>query len=194
MFGLTTIKGLIKRVGLKQRLAAVAIAALVFLSSLPATAQAQGTSNTDTGLTVVHAGTVGMVRGQTLIIALPNYMCFQDGSVRPVKHSIGVTARESNLTYSGESGGLNELGHIFSIRYDDLPAAGEPRTDRAQVWIEVESFSLPTQQGQAEDPEAVVLPTTLTFEVVDEIGRTTVHGTLTKVGAGRLTLSGTNSL
>src|SRR5262245_21017931 len=103
------------------------------------------------GSSVVHAGIIGLVPGQTVLVTTPNFY-FQDGSkVRFVKHSIkvyeisrGVTENESGLIYSGESGGLNEFeheyGHIFTLHYGDLPARGEVRTGRAELLIAVESF------------------------------------------------------
>jgi hypothetical protein len=177
MYKLTTIMELLKRMRRKHELAAVAMAALLFLSALPATATAQDTSaSTYTGLTVVHAGTIGLAPGQTLIVSVPNSY-FEDGSVRFVKHSIKVYDRESKLVYSGESGSMSghEFGHILTLGYGDIPVPGEPRTSRKQLWIEVESFSLSPTQAQAEDPAAGV-PAPV-FEIVDDgNGKTTVYG------------------
>jgi hypothetical protein len=86
MYGLTTIMGLIKYEGRTRRLAAVALAALIFLSALTTQTRAQGT-NTYGGTTVVHAGSIGLVPGQTVSVSVPNFQ-FSDGSVKFVKHSI----------------------------------------------------------------------------------------------------------
>ena len=59
MYGLTTIMGLIKSEGRTRGLAAVAMAAFIFLSALPMEARAQ---NTYGGSTVVHAGSIGLAR------------------------------------------------------------------------------------------------------------------------------------
>src|SRR5215204_2976138 len=120
MYKLTTMMELLKRMRRKHELAAVAMAALLFLSALPATATAQNTStNTYTGSTVVYGGAIGLVPGQTLVISVPN-VALQDGSVKFLKslkvRVYGVTERTSGLVYSGESGGMNELGHTFTIK------------------------------------------------------------------------------
>ena len=175
MYGLITIMELIKREGRIRGLAAVAVAAFIFLSALSMEARAQ---NTYGGSTVVHAASIGLVPGQRVNVAVPNYY-FLDGSIKYVKHSIRVTERESGLVYSGESGGLNEFGHeyghIFTIRYSDLSVRGEPGTGRVQLWIEVESF-LSATEDPPEDRSAVVWAPT--FELIDELrGRTVLFAT-----------------
>ncbi len=177
MYGLTTTMGLIKRDVCTRRLAAVAMAALIFLSALPTQARAQ---NTYGGSTMVHVGAIGLVPGQRVSVTVPNFY-FQDGSVRFVKHSISVIENESGgLIYSGESGGLNEsgvggqheVGHVFAFT-----VPGEPGRGRVQVWIEVESFPPSATQQRAEASRAVMLPPT--FEVIDELtGRTALIGML----------------
>lgn len=164
MYGLTTIKGLLKYEGRTRGLAAVAMAALIFLSALPMQARAQGTSaNTYGGATFIHVGTIGVVPGQKVSVTVPNFY-FQDGSVRFVKHRIGVTENESGLVYSGESGGLNEsaheYGHVFAFT-----VPGDPGRGRVQIWIEVESFPPSATQERTEDRSAVMLPPT--FELMD---------------------------
>jgi len=169
MYGLTKIMRLIKCEGRTRGLAAVAMAAFIFLSALPMEARAQ---NTYGGSTVVHAGSIGLVPGQTVSVRVFNSY-FLDGSVRFGKHAIRVYVEsESKLVYSGESGGLgHEYGHIFTLRHGELSVAGEPRTGRVQVYIEVESFPLSTTENQPEDRSAVVTPPT--FELIDELsGRT----------------------
>ncbi|HEV7474780.1 MAG TPA: hypothetical protein VGN90_12075 [Pyrinomonadaceae bacterium] len=166
MYGLTKIMGLIKCESRTGRLAAVAMAALIFLSALPNQARAQG--NTYSGATVVYLGTIGAVPGQKVSVTVPNFY-FQDGSVRFVKHSIrvienqpGVTENESGLVYSGESGGLNEheLGHVFTF---SVP--GDFGRGRVQLWIQVESLQPSATQASAGDSSAVMLPPT--FELMD---------------------------
>jgi hypothetical protein len=170
MYKLPTIAELIKRVKRKPRLLAYAVVGMLFLAAaFPVKAQ---TTNTYTGATVVHGGTIGIVPGQRVTVTVPNYY-FQDGSVRFLKHTIrvyNVTERESGLIYSGESGGMaeHELGHIFTIGYGDLKVSGEPSTGRVQIWIEIESF--PPTDGLLN--AQVVAPT---FELIDESnGKTTV--------------------
>lgn len=173
MYKLTTIAVLIKRVKRKPALLACAMAGMLFLAAASVPAKAQ-TTNTYTGTTLVHGGTIGIVPGQRVTVTVPNFY-FQDGSVRFLKHTIkvyNVTERESGLIYSGESGGMveHELGHIFTIAYGDLKVSGEPSTGRVQIWIEIESFPPTTGLLNAQ----VVAPT---FEMIDESnGRTTVHG------------------
>jgi hypothetical protein len=172
MYKLTTIAELIKRVKRKPGLVACAMAGMLFLAAASARANAQ-TTNTYTGITVVHGGTIGIVPGQRVTVMVPNFY-FQDGSVKFLKHTIkvyNVTERESGLIYSGESGGMaeHELGHIFTIAYGDLKVSGEPSTGRAQIWIEIESF--PASGGLLN--AQVVAPT---FELIDEgNGKTTVY-------------------
>ena len=173
MYTLTTIAELIKRVKRKRELLACAMAGMLFLAAASVRANAQ-TTNSYTGTTVVHGGTIGIVPGQRVTVTVPNYY-FQDGSVRFLKHTIkvyNVTERESGLVYSGESGGMaeHELGHIFTIAYGDLKVSGEPSSNRVQIWIEIESF--PPTGGLLN--AQVVAPT---FELIDESnGKTTVYG------------------
>ena len=208
MYKLTTKLGLLKRVRRKPELAACAMAALLFLSALAVPARAQ---NTYGGLTMVHGGTIGLVPGQSVSITVPNFY-FDNGSVKFLKSSVlkvydreghAVTSRESNLTYSGESGGLNEasheLGHIFTLSYGDLPVPGEPRTGRKEVWIEVQSISFSTTQTPTEDPSAVVLPPRTVELINDADGKTVLLFSLAAMPAqaqavGGLQLEMSNSL
>jgi hypothetical protein len=174
MYKLTTIMELLKRMRRKYELAAVAMAALLFFSALPATATAQDLTSTNT-----YGGAIGLVPGQTLVISVPG-VALQDGSVKFLKSSVirvyGIEL-ESKLIYSGESGGLNESGHIFTIRYGDLSVPGEPRTGRKEVWIEVQSTTFTASQAGSEDPGAGMSPPT--FELVDEAsGKTILTGQL----------------
>ena len=181
MYKLTTIAKVMKRVKLKTGLLACAMAGMLFLAAVPVAANAE-TNNTYTGMTVVHAGSIGMVPGQRLTFTVPNYY-YQDGSVRFVKHTrrvYNVTERESGLIYSGESGGMSghEVGHIFSIMHSDLRVSGEPSTGRIQIWIEIESF--PPSGGLVN--AQVAAPT---FELIDEInGKTTVQGSMETMKKG----------
>jgi hypothetical protein len=170
MYGLT-IKGLIKCEGRTRALAAIAMAALIFLSALPTQTRAQGASaNTYGGATVIYIGTIGVVPGQKVSVTVPNFY-FQDGSLRFVKHAVEVTENESGLIYSGESGGINEavheLGHVFAFT-----VPGDPSRGRVQLWIKVESFPPSPMQESA-----VMLPPT--FELIDDLsGKTVVIGLL----------------
>ena len=125
-----------------------------------------------------------------MIVTFPNSYLAADGSVRFLKSSVlrvydreghAVTSRESNLTYSGESGGLNEAMHIFTLSYGDLPVSGDPRTGRKDVWLEVESISFPATQTQAPDfiPD-LELPVVLmpTVELTERDGKTVIFGLL----------------
>lgn len=78
MYGLTTIMGLIKCERHTRGLAAVAIAALIFLWAVPMQPRAQ---NTYGGSTVVHAGSIGFVPGQRVSVTVSNFY-FLDGRVR----------------------------------------------------------------------------------------------------------------
>ena len=170
MYGRTKIMRLIKCEGRTRGLAAVAMAAFIFLSALPMEARAQ---NTYGGATVVHAGSIGLVPGQSVSVAVPNFY-FLDGSVKFVKHSIKVYVEtQSKLVYSGESGELgHEVGHIFTFRHEHLSVPGEPSTGRVQLWIEVESFPHSATEKLPEDSSATVLPPT--FELIDELSGRTV--------------------
>jgi len=176
MYKLTMIAGLLKPARRNPELAACAIAGLLFLAAVSAPAKAQGT-NTYTGMTVVHGGTIGMVPGQKVSITVPNFY-LQDGSViRFLKHTIkvhAVTENESNLVYSGESGALgeHEWGHVMDVGPANFAVPGEPRTGRYEVWIEIESFPPTTEVRNAE----VLAPT---FELIDELrGNTVIFGML----------------
>lgn len=190
MYGLAAIKGLIKRGARTYGLAAVATAALIFLSVLPATAQARG--NTYRGLTAVVAGTlakpvgstvtftyvvtnpgfIGLALGQTLRLNL----VLQDGSVRPVSAQVRVSYNGKTILIRNHEPNPTARVHSFDISRNDLAVAGEPGTARVQLWVAVEIvLSFPTR-AQAEDPAAVFYPPT--FELMDESGKTVVLGLL----------------
>jgi hypothetical protein len=164
------------------------MAALVLLTAMPASATARGSSaNAYADLTVIHGGTLGFVPGQTVHVTVPGRLLLQDGSVRLVSHKIKVyvcpadppagAVGESTLVYSGESGGLNEAGHVFTIGRGDLSVPGEPGTGRVQLWIEVETFLISATPKRAEDNSANVLRPI--FELMDDAsGRTVVVGLL----------------
>lgn len=174
MYRLTTIAGLLKRVRRKPELAAFALAALLILSALPAPATARG--NTYSGMTVVNAGTIGLVPGQTAQIAVPNF-ALQDGSVKFVKSTINVYDRGGNLLYQNIWINQHELGHLFTLRHGDFSVPGEPGTDRVQLWIELELVLSVAPQRLAEDPAAGLLPPT--YEVIDDAsGKTVLFGML----------------
>jgi hypothetical protein len=209
MYRLTTIKRLIRRGGREFGLMAVAVAALISLSAQPALAQPQGNTNNagpsprpqtlrtmilmginrinDAGtMTVVHAGPIGLVPGQSVNVSVPNSY-IQDGSVSFfVKHSIkvyetrishGITERTSGLVYSGESGGLNEAMHIFTFSYSDLSVSGDPRTARKDVWLEVESFP-PSSTTTSVDVLIQNVSEPPSFELIGPDGKTTIFGLL----------------
>jgi hypothetical protein len=142
MYKPTTIVDLLDRVRRRPQLAVCAVAGLLLVFTMSAVAQAQ-VANTYTGATVVHGGIIGLAPGQKVSVVVPNF-CYGDGSVKFLKHTIKVYARsienESILVYSGESGGLNELAHKFTLAHGDIPAAGEPQTGRVEIFIIVESF------------------------------------------------------
>jgi hypothetical protein len=221
MYRLTTIKRLIRRGGREFGLMAVAVAALISLSTQPALAQ-DNTNNAGTRPTqqllatmvmmginnindagtpsVVHAGSIGLVPGQSVNVSVPNSY-IQDGSVRFfVKHSIrvyeprishGITERESGLVYSGESGGLNESMHIFTFSYSNLPVSGEPRTGRVDFRVEVESFPPSATETRTENRSAAVLPPVI--ELKEENGRTVVFGLLLPVAPAQARVSDTSN-
>ena len=181
MYGLVKIMRLIKCEGRTLGLAAVAMAAFILISAWPTEARGQ---NTYGGTTVVHAGSIGIVPGQTVSVTVPNFY-FLDGSVKFAKHSIKVYAEnQSRLVYSGESGQLeHEVGHVFTFRHEHVRpersgVAGDPVTGRVQIWIEVESFPPSETENQPEDGRTTVAPT---FELIDEQnGRTVLSNALGK--------------
>lgn len=198
MYGLINLMRLMKCAGRTLGLAAVATAALILAAS-PMEARAQ---NTYQGTTVVHAGSIGIVPGQTVSVAVPNYY-FQDGSVKFVKHSIKVyVENQSRLVYSGESGQLeHEVGHVFTFRHEHVRpersgVAGDPVTGRVQLWIEVESFPPSATENLPEDGRTTVAPT---FELIDEqSGRTVLSNAFGKSVSvslrARPELGGTSSM
>ncbi len=180
MYGLTNIMTLIKCEGRTLGLAAVAMAAFILLSAWAMEARSQ---NTYGGSTVIHAGSIGLVPGQTVSVTVPNFY-FLDGSVKFAKHSIKVyVENQSRLVYSSESGVLeHEVGHMFTfrhehIRYERSGVAGDPVTGRVQLWIEVESFPPSATENLPED-RSTVAPT---FELIDEqTGRTVLSNVMGK--------------
>lgn len=173
MYVMMKIMTLIKSGERTLGLAAVAMVAFI-LATLPMEARGQ---NTYGGSTVIHGGSIGIVPGQTVSVAVPNYY-FLDGSVKFVKHSIKVYAEnQSRLVYSGESGELqHEVGHIFTFRHEHVRpersgVAGDPVTGRVQLWIEVESFPPSATENVPEDRRTTVAPT---FELIEEQSGKTV--------------------
>lgn len=162
-------------------LAAVALVAFILLTAWPMEARGQ---NTYGGATVVHAGSIGIVPGQSVSVSVPNFY-FQDGSVKFVKHAIKVyIENQSTLVYSGESGVLeHEVGHVFTFRHEHTRpersgVAGDPVTGRVQLWIEIESFPPVATENQTEDGRTTVAPT---FELIDDqTGRTVLSNALGK--------------
>ena len=175
MYAVTKIMKLIKSEGRTRGLAMVAMAFLLF-SALTIEARAQ---NTYGGSTVVHAGSIGLVPGQTLSVRVFDSH-FPDGRLKFGKHTVKVYLEgESKLIYSGESGGLqHELGHIFTLRHD-FSVPSDPRTGRIQVYIQVESFPLSATENSPDDSSAVVPPPT--FELIEDVsGRTVLSNALGK--------------
>src|SRR5262245_54383403 len=136
MYKLSTKMDLLRRMRRRHEPAAIAMAALLFFSTLPGTARAQ--SNTYEGSTVVYCGTIGLVAGQTLEIFVPNVL-MQDGSVRFIRSSIKVYDRDRNLLYQNDwsNEGQHEVGHLMGMAHGNVPGPGEARTGRKEVWIEI---------------------------------------------------------
>lgn len=203
MYGLITIKGLIKCEGHTRRLAAVAMAALIFLSLTPVQAKnsGQGYDKTIRILYKANIDPFGLAPGQTMrITSLSHWL-------HPVRYG-GTSATESYDDGAAQKSMLKSVVVVFdsqnnpiartevviplhefrsvNINRDDLPLAGEPLTRRLEVRAEVEITLLTTSWLEARDFEAS--PSAISAEVVDNAtGRTNV--TL-KVGTGTLTLSG----
>jgi hypothetical protein len=171
MYGLTTIKGSITRGGLKQRLAAFAIAAFISLAAPSAPAQAQ-------------VGDYIFLTGNTVEVA-------QGHTIR-VHYDTGygnrIAIRGTVKVFSGASGALLQSHELTSttpglysieINRDDLREAGEPGTGCLQLWIVAAiSSGSSTLQG-AEESGVLVLRST--FELINnESGRTTVNGGIWK--------------
>ena len=180
MYGLTTIKGLIKRGGRTYGLAAAALAALIFLSGAPASAQPPGKPGTPVrpvGSTVTftyivrNPGFVGMTWGQTMRL---NFVLL-DGSVRPVSAQVRVSYNGNTILVRNHELSPTAKVHSLDISRNDLAVAGEPDTGRVQLWVEVE-LVLTGTRAQAEDPAANFFPPN--FELIYESGETGLIGLL----------------
>ncbi|HKQ53855.1 MAG TPA: hypothetical protein VJT74_15885 [Pyrinomonadaceae bacterium] len=183
MYGLTTIKGLMRR----GWLAAFAVAALLSLAAPPARAQAFDPT--------FRGGIfVGAARGQTIRLrfAATNnqgklLVGVDDGIFRAgtgtVPHVKVFRGTDGSLLRSYELSSLTAGLHMIDVNRDELLEAGDPVTGRLLLWIEVVLV-----------PEPGVTLLTPTFEVVNTYtGQTTVQGELVKVRTGTLVLANANT-
>jgi len=196
MFGLTTIKGLSKRAGLKQRLTVFVIAAFISLLALPAQAQAQ------TGDYIFLSGntvelSVGLAKGQTLRLRFAETgelrssgepIVIVTGAGGPVGHVKVFSGSSGALLQSHDLTGLTIGLHTIDINRNDLHEEGEPGTGRIQLRIEVVIDPCSANRQGTEECEVWMFAPY--FEVVDNASdRTTVHLTLRKVARGSLGLA-----
>ena len=181
MNGLTTTEGLNQRGGRTHMLAAVAAAALVALSLLPAPASGQGGMGAGkVSMQDFHfamRSSLGVGRGQTARVNVINPV-FLDGSVRVVGGHVKVfSGSDGSLLRSHEINDPPAGLHSFDISRDDLLVAGEPKTGRLQLVFEVDLLVRATGRGRVETPQAGLFPAT--FELVDsESGQTILIGML----------------
>ena len=184
MRGLFTAKGSIKRGAQTFRLAAAALAVLFLLSSVPAQSGGQGAGKVS--MQDIHfVASVGLMPGQTARVSGVNALML-DGSVRIAGgHVKAFKGTDGSLLQSHEI--LNPPAglHTFDIGGRDVLVGGDG-ADRVQLLIEVK-LTARYVAGREEPGAGVPAPT---FELIDDGGRTTVWGTLTKAGTGTLTLSG----
>ena len=177
MYGLTTIKGLMKRGGL------AAFALLISLAALAAPAQAQnGISGPD--FQFQADATVGLARGQTvrLRIAATNNQGKLIVGVDDAVLRAGAGAIAHVKVFDGRTGATLQISELtipteelrwIDINRDDLRTAGEPRTGRVQLLIKI--VVDPPPGGHQGHGKVTVSPPT--FEVMDNYsGRTTVQG------------------
>lgn len=162
MYGLTSVKGLIKRGARAYGFTAAALVALTFLSATPTQAQGGTGKVSVSDLSLV----TGLKAGQTLRATGVNAI-LSDGSVRFVRAHVKVFDSRGNVLCQTEEVEIPAGGfHSFDINRDDIPLAGEPRTGRVQIRLEMiftGGVSVPT--GQDEEPGAGNFPATL--ELVD---------------------------
>ena len=180
MYGLTKIKGLIKR----GRLVAFAIAMLLSLAAVSAPAQSQQLASFFAFQGFTGGVSVGVTKGQTqrlrfaavnnqgkLIVGVDDVIVGAGvkGHVKIFDGSNGALLQSRELT------NLNVGVHWIDINRDDLRAAGEPVTGRLQLWIQIVIDPLPAGRGRAADTGVRLL--TPTFEVLDKnTGMTGAHG------------------
>ena len=202
MYGLTTGKESNGRGARAHTPAMVALAALVILS-LPAARAQIRPANTYGGLTQVSGGILNIRPGQTLRLTVPASIRLQDGSVRFVRNTVSVYDAGLNLIYQTDGDETqHEVGHLLGLGRIDVSGADindlfifRRAEDPSKVLIEVQSsvaFPSPLSREQAQELAANLYTPTLEL-VGDADGKTTAWGTLTKVGAGTLTLSGGSS-
>lgn len=183
--------------------AALVLAALFFLSGLTSPARAQGGGGA--GKVVVQdlhfMSTVGVARGQMLRIAVAIPIDARNGNlyvgtdqgvfVSTLKVFNGLTGAEiASFELRNPTAGI----HTFDIGgggRDILVggAGGDLGPARIQLRIVVKLGVCYDRRRNQPGPD--IYPPT--FELVDNDGKTTVLGTLTKVGPGTLVLSNTNT-
>ena len=182
MYGLTTIKGLIKRAGL----AAFAIPILLSLAAMPAQAQLQ----LELSMSLRSDVNISPVAGQTVRIRIEVTDASSGSLSQPsgapdvmVGAEVGASGGQVKA-FSGSTGALlwsRELPslivglHTIDINRDDLREEGEPDTGLIQLWIEVVIYPCSASRQEAEECGVPVSPPT--FDVVDnDSGRTTARG------------------
>jgi hypothetical protein len=181
MNGLTTMKGLLNRA-----LAAGALAALIFLPAMHAPTRAQGGAGKVSMNDISFAASVGVASGETLRLSVVNALML-DGSTRIVGGHVKVF---DGLT--GAELGTHELiNPPAGLHMIDIGGSGRDiliggsGVDRVQLWVEVKLVT--RYDTKTEEPGAGILAPT--FELMDDAThRTTVRGTLVKVGTGSVVL------
>jgi hypothetical protein len=199
MYGLTAVKGLIKRGARIYGLSTLALAALILLSFMPAQAQEVfRQANVYTGTTTVYAGTlnVSLKRGQTLRIRIASTNNRGRGGsssggddviiAGPIMGHVKVfSASTGQVLYkTDEARILAGESRSFDINSDDLPARDvndmyifQSPNRRARVRVEVVIVVPATEKGQDGVPRASKFPTT--YELVDKgSGKTILIGQL----------------
>ena len=167
MYRLTTIKGLLKRIGFT----AFALAALISLSDLPTRALPAET-NTFT-YKLVFTSSAGLATGQTLGL---NFVLVDD-SVKAVRAEVKVIYKGATILLRNYELNPKAKVHTINISRNDLSVAGEPDTARVQPWVEVKLTLAAASQKQAQAPVGNILVST--YDVItDASGETVLTGLL----------------
>jgi hypothetical protein len=125
--------------GARTHRAAAVVAALLFLVST--TAGAQGLTKAGTGTLRLNA-TVGLVPGQTLRVNVPSPDSAGDingdGRADIITAAVTLFDATGGMIYQTPEAVIPAGGfHSFDIKRADLTAAGEPRTGRLEVRVEL---------------------------------------------------------
>ena len=157
-----------------------AVALIVALGLFAAQAAGQTVTGSSFNVNSRDVAAVGLVPGQTLRITVFNPgETAQSGESKPIQIKVGLLNNRGELLYETAEADIPAGGfHSFDIRREDITAAGEPRTGRLQVRVEL---VIEVARGRDEGGDTSRGQTTVvqgTLELIDNDSGKTAIGLL----------------